>query len=56
MNQTIIAQDDLQAVDTKSETDSKEHDEPKTFLKLALWQVVRIKGDIFIMSISYQCK
>ena len=38
----IIAQVDLQAVDKKAETDSKALDDPNTFLKLALLQVIRI--------------
>ena len=36
MNLTMISQGGLQAVDKKSETNSKELDDPKTFLKLAL--------------------
>ena len=56
MNQTMLDQEDLQAVDKKSEIDNKSLDEPKTFEKLALRQVIWIHWGIFMMIISYQCK
>ena len=54
--QKMLAQGDLQAVESKAKTDIKVLDDPKTFLKLALWQLIRIHWGILMTSISYQCK
>ena len=53
---TFLAQDHLQDVYAKEETDKNILYDIRTFNKLALWQAINTHWGMFMMSAPYHCK